>query len=110
MTSADYPDGTADRALERAAAAGGRARPRLEEPDQPRARSSRRWPTARASSPAALDCEDTRVMVEALRTLGIAVEHDPALATIRVQGCARQDPVARGLARASPIRGRASVS
>ncbi len=35
----------------------------------------------------ALDCEDTRVMVEALRRLGIAVEHEPASAVIRVQGC-----------------------
>jgi 3-phosphoshikimate 1-carboxyvinyltransferase len=35
----------------------------------------------------ALDCEDTRVMVEALRVLGIAVEHEPASAVIRVQGC-----------------------
>ncbi len=35
----------------------------------------------------ALDCEDTRVMVEALRRLGIAVEHEPASAEIRVQGC-----------------------
>ena len=35
----------------------------------------------------ALDSEDTRVMVESLRRLGIAVEHDPAAATIRVPGC-----------------------
>ncbi len=35
----------------------------------------------------ALDCEDTRVMVEALRKLGIVVEHDAASAVIRVQGC-----------------------
>jgi 3-phosphoshikimate 1-carboxyvinyltransferase len=35
----------------------------------------------------ALDCEDTRVLVEALRGLGIGVEHDPASAEIRVQGC-----------------------
>jgi 3-phosphoshikimate 1-carboxyvinyltransferase len=35
----------------------------------------------------ALDCEDTRVMVEALRKLGIAVEHEPASALIQVSGC-----------------------
>ncbi len=35
----------------------------------------------------ALDCEDTRVMVEALRKLGIVVEHDATSAVIRVQGC-----------------------
>ncbi|MGP0069846.1 MAG: 3-phosphoshikimate 1-carboxyvinyltransferase [Isosphaeraceae bacterium] len=35
----------------------------------------------------ALDCDDTRVMVEALRRLGIAVDHEPAAAEIRVQGC-----------------------
>jgi 3-phosphoshikimate 1-carboxyvinyltransferase len=35
----------------------------------------------------ALDCEDTRVMVEALRNLGIEVEHKPASAWIRVNGC-----------------------
>ena len=35
----------------------------------------------------ALDSEDTRVMVEALRAVGIAVEHDPAAAVIRVPGC-----------------------
>ena len=35
----------------------------------------------------ALDSEDTRVMVEALKQLGIAVEHDPAAATIALTGC-----------------------
>ncbi len=35
----------------------------------------------------ALDSEDTRVMVDSLRRLEIAVEHDPAAATIRVEGC-----------------------
>jgi 3-phosphoshikimate 1-carboxyvinyltransferase len=40
----------------------------------------------------ALDSEDTRVMVDALRTLGIAIEHDPASATISVQGCAGRIP------------------
>ena len=40
----------------------------------------------------ALDSEDTRVMIEALRRLGIAVEHDPAAATIRVVGCGGRLP------------------
>ena len=35
----------------------------------------------------ALESEDTRVMVEALRRLGIAVTHDPTSRTIRVTGC-----------------------
>src|SRR3954451_7877565 len=35
----------------------------------------------------ALDSEDTRVMVDSLRRLGIGVEHDVASSTIRVQGC-----------------------
>jgi 3-phosphoshikimate 1-carboxyvinyltransferase len=41
----------------------------------------------------ALDSEDTRVMIEALQRLGIAVQHDPAAATVRVVGCAGQIPV-----------------
>ena len=40
----------------------------------------------------ALDSEDTRVMLESLRRLGIAVEHDPASATIRVPGCGGSIP------------------
>jgi 3-phosphoshikimate 1-carboxyvinyltransferase len=40
----------------------------------------------------ALDCEDTRVMVDSLRKLGFVVEHDPATATIRVQGRAGAIP------------------
>jgi 3-phosphoshikimate 1-carboxyvinyltransferase len=40
----------------------------------------------------ALDCEDTRVMVEALRRLGIAVEHDVAAGVIRVPGCGGRIP------------------
>ncbi len=40
----------------------------------------------------ALDSEDTRVMVESLRRLGIGVEHDPASATIRVEGCGGSIP------------------
>lgn len=34
----------------------------------------------------ALDSEDTRVMIDALRRLGFVVEHDPEAATIRVEG------------------------
>src|SRR4051812_41331869 len=40
----------------------------------------------------ALDSEDTRVMVESLKRLGIDVEHDPAAATIRVAGCGNRIP------------------
>jgi len=43
----------------------------------------------------ALDSEDTRVMVEALRQLGIATEHDPASATVRVTGCGGRFPIDR---------------
>ena len=35
----------------------------------------------------ALDSEDTRVMVDGLKTLDVAVEHDPDAATIDVTGC-----------------------
>ncbi len=41
----------------------------------------------------ALDSEDTRVMIEALRMLGIAVEHDATGATISVGGCGGKVPV-----------------
>jgi 3-phosphoshikimate 1-carboxyvinyltransferase len=40
----------------------------------------------------ALDSEDTRVMIGALRQLGIAVEHDPQSATIRLNGCGGRFP------------------
>lgn len=40
----------------------------------------------------ALDSEDTRVMIESLRRLGIAVEHDSGAATIRVVGCGGRLP------------------
>ena len=40
----------------------------------------------------ALDSEDTRVMIEALRQLGIAVEHDSAAATIGIAGCGGRVP------------------
>jgi 3-phosphoshikimate 1-carboxyvinyltransferase len=39
-----------------------------------------------------LDSEDTRVMVEALGTLCIAIEHDSSSATIKVQGCSGRIP------------------
>jgi 3-phosphoshikimate 1-carboxyvinyltransferase len=35
----------------------------------------------------ALDSDDTRAMLEALRRLGVVLEHDAAAATIRVGGC-----------------------
>jgi 3-phosphoshikimate 1-carboxyvinyltransferase len=40
----------------------------------------------------ALDSEDTRVMIGALRQLGIPVEHDPGAATVRVVGRGGQIP------------------
>ncbi|AMV39902.1 3-phosphoshikimate 1-carboxyvinyltransferase [Planctomyces sp. SH-PL62] len=40
----------------------------------------------------ALDSEDTRVMIDALKALGIAVEHDAATATIRITGCSGRFP------------------
>jgi 3-phosphoshikimate 1-carboxyvinyltransferase len=41
----------------------------------------------------ALDSEDTQVMIEAWRRLGIPIEHDPTSSTIRVTGCAGRIPV-----------------
>jgi 3-phosphoshikimate 1-carboxyvinyltransferase len=43
----------------------------------------------------ALDSDDTRVMIEALRRLGIALEHDAAASTIRVVGCGGRLPAAK---------------
>jgi len=40
----------------------------------------------------ALDSEDTRVMVDSLQRLGIAVEHDTGAATLRVPGCGGRIP------------------
>jgi 3-phosphoshikimate 1-carboxyvinyltransferase len=40
----------------------------------------------------ALDCEDTQVMVAALRTIGIEVGHDVSSALITVQGCSAVIP------------------
>lgn len=42
----------------------------------------------------ALDSDDTRVMVDSLRRLGIAVEHDTEAATLRVAGCGGKVPAA----------------
>jgi 3-phosphoshikimate 1-carboxyvinyltransferase len=47
--------------------------------------------------PGALDSEDTRVMMEALRRLGIAVAHDRPSRTIRLSGCG-------GRLRATPVQ------
>ena len=41
----------------------------------------------------ALDSDDTRVMVDSLHRLGLTVEHDPATATIRIDGCGGRIPV-----------------
>ena len=42
----------------------------------------------------ALEGDDTRVMIEALRKLGLAVDHDPGAATVRVSGCGGRIPAA----------------
>src|SRR5208283_2782409 len=41
----------------------------------------------------ALDSEDTRVMVQALKTLGITVVHDTETAQIDLKGCGGRIPV-----------------
>lgn len=43
----------------------------------------------------ALDCDDTRVMVEALKALGIQVDHDKETALIRVEGCGGRIPATK---------------
>ena len=43
----------------------------------------------------ALDSEDTQVMIEALRRLGVSVDFDSASATVRITGCGGSIP-ARG--------------
>jgi len=43
----------------------------------------------------ALDSDDTRVMIEGLGRLGVAVEHDPQAAVIRVVGCGGYPPAER---------------
>jgi 3-phosphoshikimate 1-carboxyvinyltransferase len=42
----------------------------------------------------ALESEDTRVMAQALRRLGLHVDHDPKAKTIRVRGCGGRIPAA----------------
>ena len=42
----------------------------------------------------ALESDDTRVMIEGLKQLGIAVSHDRAARTIRVLGCGGRPPAA----------------
>ena len=42
----------------------------------------------------ALDSEDTRVMIEGLRKLGLAIDRDAGGRTIRVSGCAGRPPAA----------------
>lgn len=42
----------------------------------------------------ALDSDDTRVMIEGLRQLGLAVDHDPMRQTIRLDGCGGRLPAA----------------
>ena len=42
-----------------------------------------------------LDSEDTQVMIEAWRRLGIDLRHDPAQATLEIRGCGGTLPVDR---------------
>src|SRR5438045_1491879 len=42
----------------------------------------------------ALESDDTRVMIEGLKQLGIAVQHDRTARTIRVTGCNGHPPAA----------------
>ena len=42
----------------------------------------------------ALDSEDTQVMIESWRRLGVAVTHDPGRAVVEVTGCSGRIPVA----------------
>src|SRR5579872_3969384 len=42
-----------------------------------------------------LDSQDTQVMVESLKRLGIRLEHDPKAATIRIDGCRGVPPAAK---------------
>src|SRR5437867_3338306 len=39
-----------------------------------------------------LDSEDTRVMIESWRRLGVSVEHDPAQSRAELSGCAGRIP------------------
>ena len=42
-----------------------------------------------------LDSQDTRVMLESCRRLGVAVEHDPTTCSVRVSGCAGRFPASQ---------------
>lgn len=42
-----------------------------------------------------LDSQDTRVMLESCRRLGVAVEHDPATCSVRVPGCGGRFPASQ---------------
>ncbi len=42
-----------------------------------------------------LDSQDTRVMLESCRRLGVAVEHDPAACTVKVPGCGGRFPASQ---------------
>ena len=42
----------------------------------------------------ALESDDTQVMIDGLRQLGLAVDHDRAAQTIRLTGCGGQAPAA----------------
>lgn len=46
----------------------------------------------RSTLTGALDSDDTRVMVEGLKGIGLAVEHDREAATVVVEGCGRHFP------------------
>lgn len=41
-----------------------------------------------------LDSQDTRVMIDSLRRLGLSVEHEPAVSTVEITGCDGAPPVA----------------
>ncbi|MGA2034286.1 MAG: 3-phosphoshikimate 1-carboxyvinyltransferase [Thermoguttaceae bacterium] len=41
-----------------------------------------------------LDCDDTRVMIDGLRQLGLVIEHEPGRQAIRMVGCGGRPPAA----------------
>lgn len=43
----------------------------------------------------ALDSDDTQVMIQALKSLGLAVEHNPSEAAIRIDGCGGRIPASQ---------------
>ena len=51
------------------------------------------WADGPSRLTGALESDDTRVMVEALRGLGVVVDHDPAGLVINVHGCSGAIPV-----------------